>query len=342
MSLRQHVQQILFDALTRHLPRRASDFLKICRMQALHPFLIIVGSPHAFFPFLNAPDRETLLDALRSGLDARSRQTLDLFMKRLAVFPPDAESYAFMSVSDGFLPRHQREAIRRWEAAFPEFKRQYRYPSTLMAPETFLEHQALPLLPPRCLPYMARRDFLDLGAFIGDSVLILMNYEPKKIYAFDASPMNGRRFQHTMRRNHIPADRVEFVSMGVADQSGTVSFNDQGTVATTLAAGGTTQVKITTIDTFAEARHLQVGLIKMDIEGIGLQAVRGMVATLKRDRPVLSLAVYHCPDELLLIKPFIESLGLGYRFMLRDLSPRCWFMETRLLAYPGELADAST
>lgn len=331
----------LFEALTRLLPRRVTDFLKICRMQFLHPFQIVVGVPGSFFPFLTSTNKEQQLEDLRSGLDATSLQTLEIFMRRLDGFAHDVESYAFMSISDSFLPRHQREALRKWEQSFPQLVDQYRFPPALMSAESFLEHHGLPLLPSRCRDYITSRDFLDLGAFIGDSTLVFMQYQPKKVYAFDASRKSGRAFRRIMHKNNIADDRVEFIPMGVSDKSGTVSFEDQGSVATSLSAKGTTQVAVTTVDTFVETRQLHVGLIKMDIEGMGLQAVHGMAETLRLHRPVLTFGVYHCPDELLLIKPFIESLDLGYRFMLRELNPKCWFMETTLLAYPGELNDAN-
>lgn len=331
----------LFDACTRILPQKWADFLKVCRMQLLHPFQIFIVTPGVFFPFLSATDKDVLLNALRTGMDATSLRTLDLFLRRLDWLAQEEDVYAFMTVSMSFFPPHQREAIKQWKTALPALISQYRYPVNLMSPETFLAHHGLPMLPPRCLPYIARRDFIDLGAFIGDSVLIMMRYEPARIYAFEASHKNGRRFQRIMRQNHIPAEKVEFVPMGVSDTVGAASFNDQGTATSSFVSEGAPRVEVTTVDAFVENRNLQVGLIKMDIEGMGLQAVRGMVATLKRDRPVLSLAVYHCPDELLRIKPFIESLDLGYRFMLRELNPQAWFMETRLLAYPRELADAT-
>ena len=76
----------------------------------------------------------------------------------------------------------------------------------------------------------------------------------------------------------------------------------------------------------------------MDIEGFGLAGVRGMVETLKKYRPVLSLAIYHNPDEFFKIKPFIASLNLNYRFAIRKFSHTHLMAETSLLAWPAELS----
>jgi len=76
---------------------------------------------------------------------------------------------------------------------------------------------------------------------------------------------------------------------------------------------------------------------------MGLKAVRGMEQTLRKDRPILLLAVYHNADELFRIKPFIESLDIGYAFRLRSLSHTAGvLMEIALLAYPAELGDSSS
>lgn len=53
--------------------------------------------------------------------------------------------------------------------------------------------------------------------------------------------------------------------------------------------------------------------LKMDIEGAERGAVAGAGGTLKRDRPCLSLAVYHEPSGYRDIAGDIRKLGLGYQ-----------------------------
>lgn len=42
----------------------------------------------------------------------------------------------------------------------------------------------------------------------------------------------------------------------------------------------------------------QIGFIKLDVEGYGVRALRGMEKTIQKSRPVLSLSIYHSPEEL--------------------------------------------
>ena len=104
---------------------------------------------------------------------------------------------------------------------------------------------------------------------------------------------------------------------------------------TSLNLAGDCEAETVTLDSCKEVDG-PVGWIKIDLEGYGLPAVKGMVETIKRDRPVLTLAVYHCADELFGIKKLLESLDLNYKIMFRS----CRFdeyHELTLIAYPAEL-----
>ena len=79
----------------------------------------------------------------------------------------------------------------------------------------------------------------------------------------------------------------------------------------------TTEVEINTVDAVVKERNLEVGLIKVDVEGFEPQVIQGALETIKSQKPVLVLATYHQPDEYYELKPYLESLNLGYKFRLR-------------------------
>ncbi|HXX63559.1 MAG TPA: FkbM family methyltransferase, partial [Bacteroidota bacterium] len=81
------------------------------------------------------------------------------------------------------------------------------------------------------------------------------------------------------------------------------------------------QVRTKSIDALVHECALdRVNLIKMDIEGAELPALRGAEATLRRFRPKLAICAYHRPDDLITILPYLQSLDLGYRFTLGHYS----------------------
>ncbi|PJE63567.1 hypothetical protein COU89_02630 [Candidatus Roizmanbacteria bacterium CG10_big_fil_rev_8_21_14_0_10_45_7] len=78
-----------------------------------------------------------------------------------------------------------------------------------------------------------------------------------------------------------------------------------------------------------------VGLIKLDIEGAEFAAIKSMKKIIKRDKPILLIALYHRPEDFFLIKPFIEKLApKKYTFKIRKLNPNHLVFETYLIGYP--------
>ncbi|MDR0522244.1 MAG: FkbM family methyltransferase, partial [Planctomycetaceae bacterium] len=79
--------------------------------------------------------------------------------------------------------------------------------------------------------------------------------------------------------------------------------------------------------------NVNPGCIKMDIEGLESAAIHGAAETIKKFKPVLLISIYHTPDDFFSIKPFIEDLNLGYRFLIRKLSPKRLDAETMLIGW---------
>jgi hypothetical protein len=72
-----------------------------------------------------------------------------------------------------------------------------------------------------------------------------------------------------------------------------------------------------TIDDFVADRGLaRLDLIKTDIEGAEMGALRGAEQTLRRFRPNLALSVYHKDSDFVEMPGYLEGLNLGYRFYL--------------------------
>lgn len=64
--------------------------------------------------------------------------------------------------------------------------------------------------------------------------------------------------------------------------------------------------------------------------------LRGMTEILKRDRPILSLSIYHNEEEFLDMKPYLESLNLNYNIQILPMTGD-YFVEISLFAVPKEL-----
>ena len=95
------------------------------------------------------------------------------------------------------------------------------------------------------------------------------------------------------------------------------------------------------LDYIVAKNKISPRFIKVDIEGNGLEFVKGARETLIKFRPVLSVAIYHNPYEFFEVKPLLESYLANYVFILRKLSTgirnNLCHSEIVLLGYPKEI-----
>lgn len=81
----------------------------------------------------------------------------------------------------------------------------------------------------------------------------------------------------------------------------------------------------TTLDTLiAGSPWGRCDFLKMDIEGVERQAIAGAAATLRRDKPCLSIAVYHHSTGYLNIRRDLQAAALGYHVTAKGLLRRRW------------------
>lgn len=157
--------------------------------------------------------------------------------------------------------------------------------------------------------------FLDCGAFDGDSAVAFVDalhrrgidsYE--EIISFEPDPENYRK----MCGRNLP--RHTCVCKGVAERPGTVSFAADGTSGR-VETGGGEQIELESIDHYLNGTRAT--MIKMDIEGMELSALKGAERTIKTWRPKLAICIYHKREDLWEIPAYIKGLVPDYRFYVR-------------------------
>ena len=124
-----------------------------------------------------------------------------------------------------------------------------------------------------------------------------------------------------------PLSNFQLINAGLSDKEGTAVFEALSTgsshiVMDKLRIGQpksdpdkATTVRITTIDNCVEERT--VGFIKMDIEGAEFDALHGAQNTIRRDKPLLAICVYHLRGDMVAIMDYLHQLVPEYRFLLR-------------------------
>ena len=95
-------------------------------------------------------------------------------------------------------------------------------------------------------------------------------------------------------------------------------------------------VDVVTIDNFCLERNIKPDLIKMDIEGAELAALKGGIKTIQKYRTQLAISIYHnCGKDLFSIPIYLKENLENYHFKLGHYSASS--SETVLYAIPNEL-----
>lgn len=163
--------------------------------------------------------------------------------------------------------------------------------------------------------------FLDIGAFDGDTVAGFRRAVGDVFRGVIAIEPNPDCFEalNLLSRSD---DRISFFEKGIYSKSGRFSFssNEVGTTSQFSLIPSDNGIEVDTVDNLVEG---PITFLKMDIEGLELDALRGARGTIERFRPKLAICVYHKHDDILEISRFIQALDLGYRFYLRHHTFYC-------------------
>jgi FkbM family methyltransferase len=176
------------------------------------------------------------------------------------------------------------------------------------------------------------KDIIDVGGWIGDSALILSQFTNKCVYSFEAVKQNYENILKTIDFNNL--NNVKPILSALGSHEGVIYIEDSNSGSFTIdkETKKSETVKLDTLDNFVNQYDLDIGLIKVDIEGAECDFLKGAVNTIKKFKPVLLLSIYHSIDDFFNIKPLIESWNLGYSFKIRKPIDGGIISETLLIA----------
>ena len=179
--------------------------------------------------------------------------------------------------------------------------------------------------------------FIDAGGFIGDSALVLQEYTDKQIYSFEVNPSNVELFKKSVELNHL-SSKVTLVEKALWSKKTTLEFNLCGSASSLKKLHGisyepkTVKVPTISLDRFVRENQLEVGLIKVDLEGAESEFLKGAEHTIKTQKPVLLLSIYHKPSDFFELKPMLESWVPDYEFSIFNPVDNGILLETMLIA----------
>jgi len=294
-----------------HKPTREEDLFD--RFQLMHVPPTVCKYVDRFRPYLaQHPDALKELEPLLC--DEASVEAVRLGMKRLEAFPPSEFADMMFFRPIGMSTESERkdwgDHLKRFHEYAELAKGEYPY----FDPSQFFYRHGAIYLDSAVTDRLAGGIFYQCGAFCGASVIVMNQYKPEKIYAFE--PANGTSpfLQTNIVRSGL-AEKVDLYQIFIADRTGKAVIPDRDKDGNPCK----TEARVAPLDLFAQKKSIpgRVAWIQGDINGMGQRMIRGAEQMIKRDKPLITVAIHHSPDEFFGIAPLLHEWVPEYKLMVR-------------------------
>ena len=183
------------------------------------------------------------------------------------------------------------------------------------------------------MEYIKNKDIIDAGAFTGDTSIPLSKRTTKNVYAFEPFKDSFEILKKNISDNNI--ENIIPVNKSLGNINGERSLflsgdNVQGITSDATLRSYDNEIKVqeTTIDTFVEENNLEVGFITIDVEGAEMDLLEGAINTIKNQKPLLYISMYHKVSDYFDIIPWVANLDLGYEFNITKENPWTFLADT--------------
>ena len=272
------------------------------------------------------------LEKLESLLcDEASVEAVRLGLRRLAVFPPSEFQPSVFLFPYGMMTEEERNDFRSHMKNYPEYAKLAKGKYPYFDPSQFYYRHGAIYLDPAVTDRLAGGVFYQCGAYCGASLIVMSQYKPSMMYGFEPSTGNSVFLGANVARAEIK--NVELYKVCIGEQAGKASVPDRDKEGKPCK----TEVPVATLDYFAQKKNVtgRVAWIQADVGGMSLPVVRGSEQMIKRDKPLITVAIYHNPEEFFEIAPLLREWVPEYKFMVRrcQCSPKTIYDKITLIAY---------
>ena len=343
----EYAQSLLDAENTANTIRREMNLFK--RQSYLRKLYFHPGEREAlanlFSDAMNREDSAQRFSALISGLDNESRNTVSDIIHRMGMIADGNKS-----LQDVYTQREQEEFVRMNDEFSSKivklndnlyYYNGYYLPVNQFDSSVFFTRYGIDKL--TTLDSVRNKHIIDAGGYVGDTALLFSSYTDKDIHVFEASPSNMDIIRETIRLNHL--DNIVPVSKALGEKSGTATFSlgERNSCNSLVERPGYNypdhiEVPVVTLDDYVRENNIEVGLIKVDIEGGEQLLLKGAVETIRTQHPILLISIYHSANDFFEIKPMIEKMCGKYTFRIVKPANPAIALETILLA---EVRDES-
>ena len=298
----EYAQSLLDAENTANTIRREMNLFK--RQSYLRKLYFHPGEREAlaklFSDAMNREDSAQRFSALISGLDNESRNTVSDIIHRMGMIADGNKS-----LQDVYTQREQEEFVRMNDEFSSKivklndnlyYYNGYYLPVNQFDSSVFFTRYGIDKL--TTLDSVRNKHIIDAGGYVGDTALLFSSYTDKSIHVFEASPSNMDIIRETIRLNQL--ENIVPVSKALGEKSGTATFSlgERNSCNSLVERPGYNypnhiEVSVITLDDYVRENNLEVGLIKVDIEGGEQLLLKGAVETIRTQHPILLISIYH-------------------------------------------------
>jgi len=177
----------------------------------------------------NMPERVALL---KRGLDEESIGVVDRKIDHFLNFPLHNKysQYFRANTRDILFSKEEIIESNNYRKNYFKMKKKYRGYFDLILQESFYFHHGLKFLSKSVYDYIKDKDFLDLGAYEGDSSVVFNEYSPSKVYAFEINDIRDRYYSN-FKANNIDISKYEFINKGVSKERSVIKLENNNFVS---------------------------------------------------------------------------------------------------------------
>ncbi|MDR0394249.1 MAG: FkbM family methyltransferase [Tannerella sp.] len=164
--------------------------------------------------------------------------------------------------------------------------------------------------------FSAHESYFDCGAFTGDTIEEFLKATGglyRHIWAAEPDRSNYKRLMEYVGEKKL--SDIDVINKGIYAYAGRLPFREDGSMLSMISDDADHYIEVDTIDRITGDHP--VTYIKMDVEGVELMALKGAEQTIRRDKPVLGISVYHKERDLIDIPQYIKEIVPEYKFYFR-------------------------
>jgi FkbM family methyltransferase len=157
--------------------------------------------------------------------------------------------------------------------------------------------------------------YCDIGSYDGDSIIDAERYlKPDEIYAFEPVSSN---FSRMLKKLSFLNTRFNLIPLGISKKFDKVPFSDTESQSESARIVESSNNYITTIS-LDESFNVDFNFIKIDVEGFEKDVLIGAKKTIIKNKPIITMSLYHNPYDLWELPLLIKKILPDYKLFVRQ------------------------